>query len=152
MYDCFYIVEPREGWYRLHLKDTHYCLGSGDSIERLLNTLRRLVKKYRTKTKFLRAINHLEDRGLVGEKMLSLYREDYTNTHHLYSDIVKVAVKESLEEVKKDTPFNRVRKLVKTINTNEDYVTLENTRSTNEDLTTVKRPKVLVNKKRLLNI
>lgn len=110
MKDLFYIVKVNEDWYRLHVKDNHYCLGGCETIYPLLRTVERLIKKYRTKSRFLSSLSNLEDKGLVNETMTEIYQREY----ELYSDecdeILGEVVENVLEKVKNDTPFKRTQK------------------------------------------
>lgn len=109
MKDLFYIVKIGD-WYRLHIKDTHYCIGGCENLSPLLNTVRRLIKKYRTKARLISALSSLEDKGLVNEKMTEVYQQDY----ELYSDecdeVLAEVIEKALTEVKEDTPFKRAQK------------------------------------------
>lgn len=150
MYEAFYIVRVREDWYQLHIKDTHYCLGAGNSLEPLVGTVKRLVKKYRTKERLLRALNKLEDKGKVCDSVLPIYKEYYNTLSGHFDSLVKNTVKEALDEIKEDSTFNRVKKRLRTIK-------LKDTDTTEPPIPTViedykckaKRPKVLKRSKRL---
>lgn len=140
MYDVFYIVEVRENWYQLHIKDTHYCLGATYDLEALKRTIKRLVKKYRTKERLMRGLSQMEDQGKVNENMTKIYTELYTGLHHYYDEVVKTTVKEALEEVKQDSTFNRVKKRLKTV-THEVLTTTPEPET--EVKPVMKRPKIL---------
>lgn len=150
MYDVFYIVKVREDWYQLHIKDTHYCLGAGKSLEPLLRTVKRLVKKYRTKDRLLRGLSKLEDGGKVSEKTIGVYIEYYNTLSGFYSDLVKSTVKEAQDEVKEDSTFNRVKKRLRTIKLQDNNTTEPPTPTVIEDYECkAKRPKVLKKNRRL---
>ena len=150
MYDVFYIVKVREDWYQLHVKDTHYCLGAGKSLEPLLRTVKRLVKKYRTKDRLLRGLSKLEDGGVVNDKTITIYKEYYNTLSGFYSDLVKSTVKEALDEIKEDSTFNRVKRRLKTIKLQDTNTTEPLTLPVVEDYECkAKRPKVLKRSKRL---
>lgn len=143
MFECFYIVEPQEGWYRLHLSENHYCLGSSNDLEALENTLKRLVKKYRTKERLLRGLSLLEDKGLVNTSVQKVYAHEYEESHLMYDGLVKSIVKSVLEEVKNDTPFNRARKKLIPILHEDLTPALPTPKNSAEELVTIKTPKVL---------
>lgn len=115
MFEVFYLVEVREGWYRLHIKDTHYCLGATHDLSALLGTVKRLVKKYRTKDRLLKALSQMEDKGRVSEKTFEVYSTQYESLHHYFDGQVKSTVKEALEEVKQDSTFNKVKKRLRPV-------------------------------------
>lgn len=113
MENMFYIVSPREGWYRLHIKDSHYCLGAGRNLDALLETLRKTVKRYKRVSRLENALKELEDHGEVNDNTRSIYFEEYTLLAHVYTDKVYSTVRCALEEVKFDTPFRRNIKKVR---------------------------------------
>lgn len=117
MYEVFYIIQVREDWYRLHIKDTHYCLGATHNLSALLETVKRLVKKYRTKDRLLKALSQMEDKGHVSEKTFEVYSTQYEALHHYFDGLVKTTVKEALEEVKQNSTFNTVRRKLKKVST-----------------------------------
>lgn len=110
MEDLFYIVPIGDNWYNLRLKDSHYVLGCGSDLDRLLKTLRGLIKRYRTPAKLLSAVENFEDRGKVNDLTLAVYQGQYEALGNVMSDVVKKCVRDALEEVKFDTPFHRNRK------------------------------------------
>ena len=151
MKDLFYIVKIGD-WYRLHIKDTHYCLGACEKVEPLLNTVKRLIRKYKTRTKILSALTRLEDKGKVNEKMTEVYAEEY-NDYNACEDILLKAINDSLEKVKSSSPLMRSRKLTKHLaeKTTEitgqtsDSESLENVRETEvKSKTVVRRIRKLV--------
>lgn len=117
MYEVFYIIQVREDWYRLHIKDTHYCLGATHNLSALLETVKRLVKKYRTKDRLLKALSQMEDEGHVNEKTFEVYSTQYEALHRYFDELVKTTVKEALEEVKQNSTFNTVRRKLKKVST-----------------------------------
>lgn len=110
MTDLFYIVMIRENWYRLHVSSTHYCLGAGSDVDKLLGTVYNLTRKYKRPEKLLKALSNLEDKGKVYPNMLSVYEEDYNNLSAFWSGAVKNSVEKAMEDSKFDTPFHRSRK------------------------------------------
>lgn len=152
MENAFYIVRTDKDWYRLHLTDTHYCLGATTTPEPLLKTVKRLIVTYRTKKRLMTAISGLEDKGVVSDKM----REKYTEEYELYEDcedLLADAIKEALEEVKMTNPFNLARKRLlashkRTTITgiSSDSSPLENTKK-EEKVVEDKRPFRLLNRR-----
>lgn len=151
MFDCFYIVEPQEGWYRLHMKGNHYCLGSSNNLEALENTLKRLVKKYKTKERLMRSLSLLGDKGLVNDKVKKIYAEEYEQGHLMYDGLVKTIVSTSLGEVKSDTPFNRARKKLRPALSEDLTPTPPTPKISAKEVVTIKTPKVL-KRKRILSV
>ncbi len=156
MKDTFYMV-CKDNWYRLHIKDTHYCIGGGPSPEPLLKTVRRLIKKYRTKSRLFNALSHQEDKGLVNEKMTEKYAEEYELYSEDCDDILAEVVEQAVREVKEDTPFKRSQRILskvkskktETTGNTSDLSPLETTKNTTAEVKEKVRPRLL-RKKRLL--
>lgn len=146
MYELFYIIETQEGWYQLCVKGTHYVLYSGSDLDCLLETLKRLVKKYRYKERLMKALSKTEDKGQVNEKTMTVYQDWYTELSHHYDHLVKRTVKEGLEESKQDTTFNKVKKRLKVMTHSEDLPPAPVQKNEEVELT-VKRPKVIKKRK-----
>ena len=123
MENKFYIVSPREGWYRLHIKDSHYCLGAGDDLNTLLETLRKTVKRYKRVSRLENALKELEDRGEVNENTQLVYAGEYTLLAHVYEETVKKTVHSALEEIKYDSPLHRNFKKRITLNSESPKIT-----------------------------
>lgn len=141
MYELFYIIETQEGWYQLCVKGTHYVLSSGSDLDKILMTLKGLVKKYRTKERLMKALSKTEDKGQVNEKTMTVYEDWYEELSHHYDHIVKRTVKEGLEESKQDSTFNKVKKKLKVMTTYKEDTPPAPKKE--EEVLTVKRPKVL---------
>ncbi len=156
MKDTFYMV-CKDNWYRLHIKDTHYCIGGCPSPEPLLKTVRRLIKKYRTKSRLFNALSHQEDKGLVNEKMTEKYAEEYELYSEDCDDILAEVVEQAVREVKEDTPFKRSQRILgkvkskktETTGNTSDSSPLETTENTTTEVKEKVRPRLL-RKKRLL--
>lgn len=145
MYELFYIIETQEGWYQLCVKGTHYVLSSGSDLDKILMTLKGLVKKYRTKERLMRALSKTEDNGQVNEKTMTVYQDWYTELAHHYDHLVNRTVKEGLEEAKQDSTFNKVKKRLKVMTTYKEDTPPAPKKE--EEVLTVKRPKVLKKRK-----
>ena len=145
MYELFYIIETQEGWYQLCVKGTHYVLSSGSDLDKILMTLKGLVKKYRTKERLMRALSKTEDKGQVNEKTMTVYQDLYEELSHHYDHLVNRTVKEGLEEAKQDSTFNKVKKRLKVMTTYKEDILPAPKKE--EEVLTVKRPKVLKKRK-----
>ena len=145
MYELFYIIETQEGWYQLCVKGTHYVLSSGSDLDQILMTLKGLVKKYRTKERLMRALSKTEDKGQVNEKTMTVYEDWYNELSHHYDHLVNRTVKEGLEEAKQDSTFNKVKKRLKVMTTYKEDTPPAPKKE--EEVLTVKRPKVLKKRK-----
>lgn len=111
MKDLFYIVE-KDNWFRLHIKDTHYCVSGCPTLDPLLKTVKRLIKRYKTKNKILSAFSSKEDKGRVGDKMFEVYQKEYEIYSGDYDDILDEVVSKTMEEVKNNTPLKRSQKML----------------------------------------
>lgn len=142
MKDLFYIVKVRDNWYRLHIKDTHYCIGAGEELTPLLRTVSRLIKKYRTKSRILSALSRLEDKGQVNEHMREVYRQDYELLSEDCDGILTEVVAKALDEVKDDTPFKRTQKRLNKVRSKKTEITGISSGSSPSEMTEndIKRP------------
>lgn len=142
MFDTFYIAHSETlggTWYMLIVKDTHFCISCGSDLDRIVESLRRCVKRHKSKERLLRSLRGLDDGGRVSpatyeqrEKWFQSHGEDYADLVH--STVVE-ALREVREEEKKNSPLRkttiRLKKAggVKTIEnciketTKEDYST-----------------------------
>ena len=125
MEDAFYIIQTREDWYRLHFAETHYVLGCGSDVKKLLETLRRLIKRCKNIKNVRKLLESFEDRGIVHENTRNVYEEEYKDSNHCCDVIVAETIRDTLEEVKFDTPFHRNRKKHKLIGSNHSSEVIE---------------------------
>lgn len=104
----FYIIQPnaREQWYRLHITETHYCLGGGVSVEQLLNSMDNYIKTFKSPARLLGAVHETEDGGRVYENTRAHYEEEY-NTCTRFDEEVEEHINNAFEEVKNSTPMRR---------------------------------------------
>ena len=142
MTKAFYIVSPKENWYRLHLTSTHYCLGACDNLNSLLGTVKSLTKKYRTEHKLIAGLSKMEDGGHINSKTYDIYSQEYDNFHEDYDDIVESAVKAALEEVKFDTPFHRAMKRTHSIRLMEKEISAEDNRKPTPETPLARKPRL----------
>lgn len=162
MKNTFYMI-CKDNWYRLHIKDTHYCIGGGPSPEPLLKTVRRLIKKYRTKSRLFNALSSKEDKGVVNEKMYKVYQEEYELYSEDCDDMLYEVVAKAVEEVKENTPLKRSQRILSKVRSKKTETTgntsdsspLEATENTNikvrkkdieERPVVLKRPRLLKRK------
>lgn len=93
MQSAFYIVQTKPDWYRLHVTKTHFCIGAGDSLEKLLKTVEEYVLKYKTEEEMFNTISELEY-GRPNTKTLLTYIKDYNTSAKLFKDRVEKVVTE----------------------------------------------------------
>lgn len=132
-YKTYYIVQTREDWYRLHLTENHFCLACGDDPDVMLRTIKRQIKTCRKVPKLMRAVERL-DYGRPNDKTLAQYIKDYDTLPHVFEDEIAQAVRDTLEDIKFDTPFHRSMKRRRALTLDED--TQEQKTTTTEDYTT----------------
>jgi hypothetical protein len=154
MYDLFYVIRVREDWYRLHIKDTHYCISACDSLDSIERTIKRLITTFKTKDRLLRHLSTLEDKGVENEKTTEVYRNDYMSFTGDYEDWLRDIVSEALKEVRENSTYKKVSKRLKGLKRPVVKV-MEKTperpeRTENDCGTPLKRPKVINRTKRLL--
>lgn len=116
MTEVFYIVQPRKDWYRLHVTATHYCLGAGEDIEALLNTVERLTEEYKNEQGLLKRLSETEDRGRVKGKTLEVYERDYKDLPHFTEEVTERVEKvlKELEILSKPLPRKNRFKVLNT--------------------------------------
>ena len=150
-YNTFYIVKTREGWYRLHLTETHFCLASGGRPESMLQFIRNAVKHYRKVLKLMRTVESL-DYGHPSPKTFEVYKKDYETLDHQFTEEIVQTIKESLEEVIFDTPFHRARKrrALLTTETTKDMTTKTTDAGEDKTTTTVHRGMSLLRRRPVL--
>lgn len=114
MITAFYIcaTETFGGtWYMLLVRDTHFCISCGSDLDKILSSLRRCVKRNRTKERLLRELSGLDCGGRVSPATFA-QREEYFRAHgEDYEDLVHSTVVEALnearEEDKKNSPLRK---------------------------------------------
>lgn len=116
MYDLFYIVETHDHWYNLRLKETHYCIACGDSIDPMLNTIGLYVKKYKTAERVYKMIRGLSDSGRMSPMTLDNYQKEFAKGGwKVFDDLIRNTVTQARQEDKKNSPFNRAKRSVRTV-------------------------------------
>ena len=106
MKDLFYIVEvgTDDEWYRLHYLPTHHCLGGCGDYHQLLNTIKRLVVRYKKEDRITKVVEKVC--GKLSSSTLEQYQRDYEECTTM-SDLVEEVVEEALEKVKNSSPLMR---------------------------------------------
>lgn len=110
MKNKFYIVKVREGWYRLHVLPTHFCLGATDNIQALLNTVENITFKYKNPKGLDNRLSQLSFGDGTNKAMTAIYEKDFIEGGHIYKKEVVGAVEKGLERVKYNSPFHRLRR------------------------------------------
>lgn len=115
MQNVFYIISNEEKtWFKLLIRKTHFCISCGEKLDRIITVLKRYVKKYKTEQKLMKVLSELEGGGIVQPKQFEYMEQVYLISGKIYEDLVyntvQEALKENREEVKKNNPFNRIKK------------------------------------------
>ena len=115
MKHSMYLVRTAQGWYQLRYSTTHEVLGCGTDVQVLLNTARKYVLKYRKVQYFNKAVHELTYRHVPkeGEKIRREY--EYEHRDRYLNELLKSTISTALEDVKHDTPLNRVKKRIKRV-------------------------------------
>lgn len=115
MKHSMYLARTAQGWYQLRYSTTHEVLGCGTDVQVLLNTARKYVLKYRKVQYFNRAVHELTYRHIPkeGEKIRREY--EYEHRDRYLNELLESTISTALEEVKHDTPLNRVKKRIKRV-------------------------------------
>ena len=122
MKHSMYLVRTAQGWYQLRYSTTHEVLGCGTDVQVLLNTARKYVLKYRKVQYFNKAVHELTYRHVPkeGEKIRREY--EYEHRDRYLNELLKSTISTALEDVKHDTPLNRVKKRIKRVVANIEPV------------------------------
>lgn len=118
MRDTFYIsYNETWKWYMLLTKDTHFCLASGDTLEKVLKSLTNYVMRYRTKDRLFNAINSMECKGLTPPKVLEVRRAYYTEHGEDYAGVVEDTVLDAIRQAREydvaNSPLTKTKKRLK---------------------------------------
>lgn len=101
MFNTFYII-GREDWYQLIVKDTHYCVACGGNLDKILASLKRLVKRHKTKERLLKDLKKMDygKGGKVSPATFEHREEEYREKGHVYEDLVQQTVEEAFIEMR----------------------------------------------------
>lgn len=109
MLDSFYIVgknTPISGvWYKLVIKDTHFCVSSGSDLEKVLKVLKTYVKRYRTRERLLKVISKL-DGSRLSPATFERSEKEFKSCGDYYKDLVTATVEEALKELREEDKAN----------------------------------------------
>ena len=93
-------------WYMLMVRDTHFCIACGSDLGKILTSLRRSVKRNKTKARLMRELSGLDCQGKVSPATYSQREEYYRNHGKDYEDLVLSVVQEALREVREEEKTN----------------------------------------------
>lgn len=136
MKELFYIVEvgTDEEWYRLHYLPTHHCLGGCGDYHQLLNTIKRLVVRYKKEDRITKVVEKVC--GKLSSSTLEQYISDYEECTTM-SDLVEEVVEEALEKVKNSSPL--MRSIKKNRKSKKVLITSNGTTTTTDKVQTTTR-------------
>lgn len=157
MLDTFYIVgknTPVSGmWYKLLLKDSHFCISCGGDLDKILQVLKTYVKRYRTKDKLLKALSKL-DYNKVSPATFTQAEKEFKSSGDYYNDLVTDTVEQALrelrEEDKANSPLKKAKRRLGKAGINKSTSPAEKVEVAEKTITTpkvlAKRPVVIRNK------
>lgn len=150
MTGTYYIAHsPTVGgtWYMLLVRDTHFCISCGSDLEKIVQCLKRSVKRNRRKERLLRELSGLECGGRVSPATFAQREEWYRAHGEDYADLVHSTVVEALREAREEDKENSpLRKTAIRLKKAGGVKTIENCikETTKEDYSTTQdSPKIL---------
>ena len=93
-------------WYMLLVRDTHFCISCGSDLEKIVQCLKRSVKRNRRKERLLRELSGLECGGRVSPATFAQREEWYRAHGEDYADLVHSTVMEALQEAREEDKRN----------------------------------------------
>lgn len=93
-------------WYMLLVRDTHFCISCGSDLDKIITSLRRNVKRNKTKERLLRELSGLDCGGKVSPATFEQREEWYRAHGEDYADLVKSTVVEALREAREEEKEN----------------------------------------------
>lgn len=100
--------------YVLCLKDTHFGIATGSSLDDMERAVKYFVRTYRTEERLLDAVGNLSMGNKEPDKTIEIREEWYQLNGYLYSGFIKRCVKEEWEvikeERKRNNPFKKTLK------------------------------------------
>ena len=141
-------------WYKLIVRDTHYCISCGNDLEKILECLKKSVKRNRRKERLLRELRGLESGGRPSPSTYSQREEWYRIHGKDYEDLVHSTVLEALheavEEDKENSPLRKTTNRLKKVGKLNSFPrTIEEMPI--EDSTTTKDSSKILRKPRVFN-
>lgn len=134
-------------WYMLLVRDTHFCISCGSDLEKIVQCLKRSVKRNRRKERLLRELSGLECGGRVSPATFAQREEWYRAHGEDYADLVHSTVVEALREAREEDKENSpLRKTAIRLKKAGGVKTIENCikETTKEDYSTTQdSPKIL---------
>ena len=131
----------------LLVRDTHFCISCGSDLEKIVQCLKRSVKRNRRKERLLRELSGLECGGRVSPATFEQREEWYRVHGNDYADLVHSTVEEALQEAREEDKENSpLRKTAIRLKKAGGVKTIENCikETTKEDYSTTQdSPKIL---------
>ena len=150
MLDTYYIAHNSTlsgTCYMLIVRDTHFCVSCGSDLEKIVQCLKRSVKRNRRKERLLRELSGLECGGRVSPATFAQREEWYRAHGEDYADLVHSTVVEALREAREEDKENSpLRKTAIRLKKAGGVKTIENCikETTKEDYSTPQdSPKIL---------
>lgn len=93
-------------WYMLIVRETHFCISCGSDLERILDNLKKNVKRNRRPERLLRELSGLDCGGKVSPATFEQREEWYRQHGKDYADLVHSTVVEALHEAREEDKAN----------------------------------------------
>lgn len=109
MFDTFYLTAKDSNggkWYRLVIRETHFCTSCGGNLDNILKVLKRYVKMYKSEERLLRAMRQLDGGGRVSPATFTQGEEQFRKEGHLYKDLIHRTVEEAFKEAREEEKLN----------------------------------------------
>lgn len=109
MTNTYYIAHnPTIGgtWYMLCVRQSHYCISCGSDLDRILQSLKKNVKRNRRPERLMRELSGLDDGGKISPATFAQREEWYRAHGEDYADLVHSTVVEALHEAREEDKAN----------------------------------------------
>ena len=104
MLNTFYVVQVKEDRWVTRLVETHEVISCASSLEMVLDSLHKIVKRYKTRYKYMKLLGKREYQWKIKTEDLEKRRKEYAElSEDLYDKTYKV-VKNALKEIEVETP------------------------------------------------
>lgn len=93
-------------WYMLLVRETHFCIACGSDLGKIIECLKKNVKRNRRPERLLRELSGLDCGGTVSPATFEQREEWYRAHGEDYADLVHSTVMEALHEAREEDKAN----------------------------------------------
>jgi len=124
MQESLYIicVNEKDDWWQVRDTTYHLVMATGKGKETIVDTLKKLVKKYRNSTVLMEGVEEVRDTAKMKAEVINARKEEYSLLE-MEEDLLEETIgyiKEALAELK-----NPIKKLLKKVNKKVEEVSVE---------------------------